>query len=168
MLNFKQLVINQNATIFDAMHLIDSFGFAEGILFVVDNEQKLLGTLTDGDIRRGLLNKLQTTDLVVNVANRNCTKIKLNQIISSEFKAFCYDQQISIIPIVNEENEIVEVISYEDLLKKIPVQAILMAGGRGERLKPLTDVLPKPLLKIGEKPIIEHNIAHAVNVVPNF
>ncbi len=164
MLNWKQLIISQSATILNAMQQIDSIGFSEGILFVVNDEEKLIGTLTDGDIRRGLLNHKQTTDTVLNVVNANCTKLIQNQKISTELKAFCLEKQIEAIPIVDANNVIVNIVSYNDLITQIPVQAIIMAGGRGERLKPLTDTTPKPLLVIGTKPIIEHNIDRLKNV----
>ena len=157
-MNWQQLIIKHTATIYEAMHQINDVGFASGILFVVNHNNILIGTLTDGDIRRGLLNKFQTTDTIDKVAYTAYTKLTNNENLSDETKKHCIENEIEYLPIINELGNIIDVISYRDIINTIPVQAIIMAGGRGERLKPLTDATPKPMLHVGNKPIIEHNI----------
>ena len=153
-MNWQKLIIKNTASIYDAMHLINDVGFADGILYVVNEDEKLVGTLTDGDIRRGLLSKFQTTDTIEKVVFKSFTKLTLNENLSNETKNHCIENEIEFLPVVNELGNIIDVISYRDFINKIPVQAIIMAGGRGERLKPLTDTTPKPMLQVGNKPII--------------
>ena len=157
-MNWQQLVINNKSSIYDALHQINSVGFSDGILFVVNDEGNLIGTLTDGDIRRGLLKKFQTTDMVEKIAFKEYLKIIENETLANETKNQCIENEIEYLPIVNSDGKLIDVVSYREIINKIPVQAIIMAGGRGERLKPLTDHTPKPMLVVGNKPIIEHNI----------
>ena len=87
-------------------------------------------------------------------------------------KTLCYEKQtkgfldlskyrennIKILPLVNERKELVHIIDLERTKSTLPLECMIMAGGRGKRLSPLTDTIPKPMLPLGEKPIIEHNI----------
>jgi NDP-sugar pyrophosphorylase family protein len=105
----------------------------DNILFVVDENNKLVGSLTDGEF-------------VVKGQNN------LDKII--EFR----EQNFKIIPVVDNNFRIINIINFRNIKSYLPIDVLLMAGGRGLRLKPLTDNIPKPLLKVGEKPIIQHNI----------
>lgn len=137
-------------------------------LFVVDENQRLKGTLTDGDIRRGFLNGLQLNDRVDKFITRdfsylNTTELKPNQIRQIKNKG------VRLLPVLDNDGRITRVIDFGKVKTILPVDAVLMAGGRGERLRPLTDNTPKPLLKIGEKPILEHNLDHLIyNGIQNF
>lgn len=127
------------------------------ILFVVDTNNQLIGSLTDGDIRRGLLTGKKTEDSINEIIQKDPKYIRkgekdLNKII--EYR----DRNIRVLPVLDKNHVVVNVISFRDLKSYLPVDAVIMAGGRGERLRPLTDVIPKPLLQVGEKPILEHNI----------
>ena len=126
-------------------------------LFVLDQNNKLIGTLTDGDIRRGFLKGLKLSDKVKSFTFKNFSKVLENSIDPIEVKRI-KELGVKLLPVVNANNIIVRVIDFSQVKNSLPIDAIIMAGGRGERLRPHTDTLPKPLLKIGEKTIIEHNI----------
>lgn len=145
--------------IVDALKIIDAN--ALGILFVVDNEDKLVGALSDGDIRRWLI---KTGDLQADIRfamNKNPKYIiEGNEKTSARILEKNY---ISVIPVVDDEMHIKDVIDNRELpdavdtkidsLKGVPV--VMMAGGKGTRLYPYTKVLPKPLIPVGDKPIAE-------------
>lgn len=126
-------------------------------LFVLDQNDKLIGTLTDGDIRRGFLKGLKLTDKVESFTFRKFSKVSENNIDPIEIKRI-KELGVKLLPVVDENNIIVRVIDFSQVKNSLPIDAVIMAGGRGERLRPHTDTVPKPLLKIGEKTIIEHNI----------
>lgn len=156
----KHLIVN---TVI-AKHALEKLNIlsADAILFVVDDEDKLVGSLTDGDIRRGLLSGLGLETLVTEFIRKDpkfLTRERYNieQIIEYRDKGF------RIVPVVDNDNRIVDVINFRFHKSYLPISAIIMAGGRGERLRPLTDQIPKPMLKIGDKPIIEHNINRLIS-----
>ena len=129
----------------------------DNILFVVDNNNQLVGSLTDGDIRRGLIKGIGIDSLVDQIIQSKPKFIvkgynNLDKII--EFREGNY----KIIPVVDNNLKIVNIINFRNIKSYLPVDAVIMAGGRGLRLQPLTDVTPKPLLKVGNKAIMEHNL----------
>jgi len=128
-------------------------------LFVVNEQNKLVGTLTDGDIRRGLIEGKSIDQRVEDFMFTNFRFVKQNHIDVELIKEF-RDKLLKLLPVLNEEGEIVKIIDLTHTQTCLPVDAVLMAGGRGERLRPLTDTMPKPMLPVGNKPIIEHNIDH--------
>lgn len=160
-IHYKNHLINQNSNVLEALALMDKLG-QDAILFVVDFENKLIGSLTDGDVRRGLIKGLTLEQSVMDFIQGNPKFIlKSNYDIKDiiEFRKNFF----KIIPVVNEEKKVVNIINFRIIKSYLPVDAIVMAGGRGERLKPLTDNTPKPLLKVGDKPIIEHNINRLIS-----
>ena len=129
------------------------------IALVVNDQNELLGTITDGDIRRGLLRGFSLESPISKIIQRKCLKAELNtpkETISEMMK----EKGISQIPIVSDKNKLIGLEITEELLPTsskllIPNYALLMAGGRGSRLKPVTNICPKPLLPINGKPILE-------------
>lgn len=129
----------------------------DNILFVVDENNKLIGSLTDGDIRRGLIKGIGIDSLVDQIIQSKPKYIvkgynNLDKII--EFR----EGNFKIIPVVDANHKIVNVINFRNIKSYLPLDAVIMAGGRGIRLQPLTDFTPKPLLKVGNKSIMEHNL----------
>jgi len=116
-----------------------------------------VGTLTDGDIRRGLLKDKEISDSVTQYMNRSYKSLNKDEANPDVMTAF-RKQEVWLLPILNQDNEIEEIIDLKRIRTVIPAAALIMAGGRGERLRPLTDTLPKPMLIVGDKPIIEINI----------
>ncbi|GAB4284937.1 MAG: hypothetical protein Kow0068_10180 [Marinilabiliales bacterium] len=156
MKTFDKHLLKQNSTIREALTRLDMLA-ADAILFIVDDNNKLIGSLTDGDVRRGLLKGFSLDNNVDDIKHPNPKFIRkgernINKVIEYREKNY------RIIPILNKEDQIVNVINFRELKSYLPIDAVIMAGGRGERLKPLTDDTPKPLLKIGDKTIIEYNI----------
>ncbi len=131
-------------------------------LFVVNENNKLIGTLTDGDIRRGLLQGKSIDQKVVDFMYPNFRFINNTYIDVNLIKKY-REQLIKLLPVLNSNGEIVKIIDLTHTKTCLPIDAVIMAGGRGERLRPLTDTLPKPLLPLGNKPIIEHNIDLLIN-----
>jgi dTDP-glucose pyrophosphorylase len=129
----------------------------DNILFVIDSDSKLVGSLTDGDIRRGLIKGIDIESNVDRVINKEPKYIikgqnNLNKIIQLR------EGNYKIIPVLDNEYKIINIINFRNIRSYLPVDAVIMSGGRGQRLQPLTDKVPKPLLKVGEKSIIEHNL----------
>lgn len=129
----------------------------DAILFVVDKNEKLIGSLTDGDVRRGLLKDISINDDVDQIIQsypKYITKGErdLNKIISYR------ESNFRILPVVDHSHKVINMINFRERRSYLPIDVVLMAGGRGERLKPLTIDTPKPLLKVGDKPIMEHNL----------
>lgn len=145
-----------NTSIRQALELLDQLA-SDAIIFLVDDENKLLGSLTDGDLRRGFIKGLGFEDHLSKFIQPNPKfiqqgKYNLKKIIALREKFF------TIFPVVDAQMKIINVVNFRHQKSYLPVDALIMAGGRGERLKPFTDHTPKPLLKVGDKPIIEHNI----------
>ena len=138
----------------DCIKLLDSLELK--ILFILDENSKLVGTVTDGDIRRAILNGNELSDPILTAMNKNFIKYTEGSDLSDiEMKILKDDLQA--IPIIDSNGTILEVHAAGVHLNqaKNDNTVLLMAGGFGTRLTPLTDDCPKPLLKVGEKPIIQ-------------
>lgn len=163
MQDFLQHIININEPARHALRIISSLPDKTSLtLFVVNEEGNLCGTITDGDIRRGLLNDLEISQPIDLFMNKNFKSLKDDGNNINKLKEY-RKLGVSLIPLLDNSGKLIEIM---DLSKKktiLPISALLMAGGRGERLKPLTDTVPKPMLKVGEKPIIEHNIDRLIS-----
>lgn len=161
MRNYKEYLINATDTLLVALKQLNVLG-ADGILFVTDSTNKLIGSLTDGDVRRGFLSGFTVDDLVTRFIQNEPKYIiesayTINEII--EYRNTHY----RIIPVLNKEHIIIDIINFRYNKSYLPVDAIIMAGGRGQRLSPITDTIPKPLIIIGGKPIIEHNVDRLIS-----
>lgn len=151
--SWKNILINPEATILDALGVIDNEALQ--VALVVNSEQKLLGVITDGDIRRGILNNLSLDTPVTEIMNcspitaeMSSTKEQLTQLMESK--------SILAIPLI-ENGKVVGLETLQRLLETTIYQnpVFIMAGGFGTRLRPLTDSCPKPMLKVGDKPILD-------------
>lgn len=162
-------IINIAQSAREALRILSSFSDNSSLtLFVVDDNDLLMGTITDGDIRRGLLNDLEISQSIGLFMNSNFKYVTSSSNITVDLKKF-RDQGIGLIPLLDSKKKLIEIIDLKKRKAALPITALIMAGGRGERLKPLTDTLPKPMLLIGEKPIIEHNIDRLISFgVMNF
>ncbi len=128
-------------------------------LFVVNNNDQLIGSLTDGDIRRGLLNGLSVADNVEQFMHRQFKFLRRNDFTLDQIREL-RTRRIELVPMVDNHMHIVRLVDLIKCKSILPLDVIIMAGGKGERLKPLTNNVPKPMLRIGEKPILEHNLLH--------
>ena len=151
-------------TVRDAMVTIDSN--AQRIALVIDRDSRLISTLTDGDIRRAILDGVTLDSLVEEVCSHKTSTLGSASITSSRSNApqLLYDLMVENcirqVPLVDEDSRVVGLVTLEDLRPQdyLPVKAVIMAGGFGKRLMPLTANTPKPMLPVGDKPLMEHTI----------
>lgn len=156
MRDYKEHLIRRDALLKDALAQLDKLA-SDAILFVVDDFGRLLGSLTDGDVRRGLLKGKGVEESVVNYIQANPKSVnKANYSIHEIIRL--REQNFKVLPVLDEDKRIVNVINFRLQKSYLPLDALVMAGGRGSRLSPMTDKVPKPLLKVGDKAIIDHNI----------
>lgn len=152
--NWERVVISPNASMRDALAVINAEALR--ICLVVDHEQRLLGVVTDGDIRRAILNNGALTQSVTAVMNS--TPITVSQKMTrAELLSIMRDRSILSLPIVDDNGRLMGLETWEQAEQTPNYEnpVFIMAGGFGTRLRPLTDNCPKPMLKIGDKPILE-------------
>lgn len=148
--------ISPTQTVRQAMKKINDLSGTSMTLFVINKEGELKGSITDGDIRRALINGGDLEAPVETVMNPNFLYAIDSDDISIKM-AQGRKKHIELLPLI-EDGKIVDVIDLRVTKSCLPLEAVLMAGGRGERLRPLTDDLPKPLLPVAGKPIIDYNV----------
>jgi dTDP-glucose pyrophosphorylase len=151
------LLITRTATLRDALAAID-LGLVRTV-FVVDGEQHLLGSVCDGDIRRALLAGLSLGDSVSQIMNPNPRSAN-EHAAASECRRLLLENDLQCLPIVSHDNIVLDVATLKSLEtpKKRHNVVFIMAGGFGKRLAPLTDRCPKPMLLVGDKPMLQHLI----------
>jgi len=160
----KDITIHARATIKEAMETLDRT--AEKVLLVVDDEQKLIGALTDGDIRRYILKEQDLTGVIENAYKKNPILVFQEEFDREKVKKIFMENKISLIPILNYNREVIDYVTWGTIFgnskgpenQKLHVPVVIMAGGSGTRLEPFTKVLPKPLIPVGAKPVIDHII----------
>ena len=155
-MSWEKHILNHSTTIKEALISLDALG-QDTMLFVVNEERKLIGALTDGDIRRGLLKGITLNDSVIKACNKTPHFIVHNEQYISKLISY-REKNLKLIPVINDTHEVIDIVNFRVSKSKLPVDAVIMAGGKGKRLRPLTNNTPKPLLKVGPKPIIEHLI----------
>jgi dTDP-glucose pyrophosphorylase len=160
-MEFRKHLISRNASVREALSQLNTLA-ADAICFVVDENEILVGSLTDGDIRRGFINGFNFETSILDFIQPNPLYIKKTKFSVEELEGY-RKRILKVIPIVDDEMRIIDIINLRIHASMLPVEAVIMAGGRGERLMPLTDNCPKPLLNVGDKPIIEHNVDRLIN-----
>lgn len=149
-------IITSQRSIREALILINSL--SEYLtLFVVDKKSKLIGTVTDGDIRRGIIEGLPLDNPIDAVMNANFKSFHEGELTISKIKSV-KAEKINLLPILDRNRKIEYIINLDLIKSLLPVNAFIMAGGMGKRLLPLTENIPKPLVKIKDKAIIDYNI----------
>ena len=151
-------LIYSDSKIFDVLKLMNHSG--KKTLFVINKNKKYLGSITDGDIRRYLVNNNNFDSPISKIYKKKSVYIYERDIINTDIKKIFLLNNIDLIPILNTTNNIVDQISIRDVLKnkkKISsIPLVIMAGGKGIRMKPLTNFIPKPLIPVNGKPMIEN------------
>lgn len=148
----------QNKTLLEALAAINSLAPDPLVLFVVDDEKRMVGTLTDGDSRRALVAGASVTDRAEKIMHRGFNFMYVQDIKNVKEIRRQKELKMVLVPVLDKENHIVDIINLEKYKTRLPVDAVMMAGGKGERLRPLTEKTPKPLLPVGDKAIIDHNV----------
>jgi dTDP-glucose pyrophosphorylase len=158
--NWRKSLVSADSSIKEAIRALDDGSLR--FVMIVDSKFKLIGTVTDGDIRRGLLRDLTLTDSIESIINVNpiSTDVDTN---TSVVEKLMLENSIQQIPILSESGIVVGVHIWEELGYLLPKDnlMVIMAGGKGTRLQPLTNDIPKPLLMVSGVPIIEHIIIRA-------
>lgn len=159
--DFSSLVVSQDTTLRNVISCIDKNG--KGIAIVLDNDNHLIATVTDGDIRRAILAGIDV-DLTINdLLHRRAQTSPEGPITAplgtsdANLLHIMAETTVRHIPLVDAENRVVDVALLSELVKEfeLPLRAVVMAGGFGTRLRPLTDEIPKPMLPIGNRPLLE-------------
>jgi dTDP-glucose pyrophosphorylase len=156
-------IIFKDKSLLQALEQINGLRNEPLVLFVVDEHERMVGTLTDGDSRRALIAGASVNDLVEHVMHKAFNYMKADDVDDVKEIKRQREMKMRLVPVLDGENHIVEIINLEKYKTRLPIDAVLMAGGKGERLRPLTEKTPKPLLKVGDKCIIDHNIDRLIN-----
>lgn len=156
-------IISEKKTLLEALKQINSIAPEPLVLFVVDDHQRMVGTLTDGDSRRALVAGASVNDTIDTVMLRNFRYMTTENADDVKEIRHQKEMKMKLVPILDKGNHIVDIINLEKYKSRLPFDAVLMAGGKGERLRPLTLETPKPLLKVGDKCIIDHNIDRLIS-----
>jgi dTDP-glucose pyrophosphorylase len=152
--NIQNIKLFKSSTIKEALEIINKA--AMQIALIVDEKDKLLGTLTDGDIRRGLLKGLDLSNSIEPLIFKTPTIAKISD-TREEVLKLALSKKLHQIPIVDDSGKVLGIQEIEELVKpkEKTNKVILMVGGLGTRLRPLTENTPKPMLKVGSKPILQ-------------
>lgn len=156
----NSFLITKDLSVKQVMKRMTDIG--QRVLFVVDDKKRLKGSLSDGDVRKWILSGGNLNEKVFKVCNRKPKFVKEKYHIE-DIKQTMLDLVIESVPVVKDDNGVVKILTWEHVFadkvpkqkKPLDIQIIIMAGGKGARLEPFTKILPKPLIPIGDKPIIE-------------
>jgi len=159
--NWHKALINKNYTIEKTIKNLNTTGLQ--ICFIVNKKNQLLGSVTDGDIRRAFLKGCVIKDKIKQYANYKPKKIAIKY-SNSDLINFFNKYKLSRIPVVNKKNQIIDLISYNEFSNEnnyLDIPVIFIVGGRGSRLAPLTNTIPKPMIKLKGIPILERLVLKA-------
>ncbi len=154
-------LIRETASPIEALRQLNERPGAAMVLFATDSAGRMTGTITDGDIRRSLIGGLGIEEKVEKAMHRAFRRLDAGVIDLAKVKEL-RDMQITLVPAIDCDGFITAVYNFAECHSILPLDAVLMAGGKGERLRPLTLTTPKPLLKIGDKCIIDYNVEELV------
>lgn len=153
-------IISNNKSIKDALAKFNQLApeaLAQTTLLVEGDKNAIIGVLTEGDIRRAMLAGISLNEKVEVAMNKQFHYFDENSYCEDKLEIF-KKKKIRFIPFLNKDKSLRDVIDLNNLHAVLPIEAVIMAGGKGERLRPLTLDTPKPMLKVGDKPILEHTI----------
>jgi len=154
MTDIKNLITTSDSTLRNVMEIIGRN--SKKIALVVDRDSKLIGTISDGDIRRGILEGKSLDSVIEDIYFKKPTVVNISESKEAVIK-LCIAKKIYQIPVVDDLGRIIGIELLDELLKPDihPNKVVLMVGGLGTRLKPLTETTPKPMLHVGSKPILQ-------------
>jgi dTDP-glucose pyrophosphorylase/CBS domain-containing protein len=168
-LNVSDLFVSINTPIREVIEQIDRSGRIS-IALIVNEDKQLISTITDGDVRRGILAGLSLDEPVSGLLPikallpRPLPLTAPLNLDSSTLLQMMRENAVRQIPLVNDKDQVVDIVILRDLLSsQTPLQAVVMAGGKGTRLRPLTDNIPKPMLSVGDRPLMELTIEKLYN-----
>ena len=166
----EKLLIDTKSTIKDALRQLNNSG--EKCLVVVGDGEKFIGTLSDGDVRKAILNGQEINSSIQTIFNKNSTYLLKDEYSKKEVKDIFLKNKFDLIPILNKTGKIIEILTWIEIFENgknrkktsLNLPVVIMAGGRGTRMEPFTKILPKPLIPIHGKPIIEHIIERFTDI----
>jgi dTDP-glucose pyrophosphorylase len=166
----KNITVKPDINIRQAMKEISQSG--KRCLVIVDSKNNLLGTLSDGDLRKAILDGAYTGDYIQNIYQSKPTVLIDGKYKIDEVKKLFEKGRFDIIPVIDDHGKLIDVLFFDTIFNDgknirkeiVDVKVVIMAGGRGTRMEPFTKVLPKPLIPIHDKPIIEHIIERFTNI----
>ena len=152
--NFQDVVVTQNIKIRESILILEKSN--KKIVLVVDDNFRLIATISDGDIRRGILKGISLDNCISEIYHIDFISINENK-SKKEIIEIMKKNEISQLPILDQNGKLVGLHLLNNLLEETKVEnnVVIMAGGKGTRLRPLTEICPKPMLKIGDKPLLE-------------
>lgn len=156
MKNIEKHIIHKKHSVRQVLSKLDILA-SDAILFLVNDDFELIGSITDGDIRRGLIKGLGLEDEIIKFSQAHPKFFRKNQFDLKQMQEW-REKNYKIIPVLDSKNKIIDIINFRLQKSYLPIDAVIMAGGKGTRLRPLTLDTPKPLLKVGGKAIIEYNV----------
>lgn len=160
----EELCITPDETLYRALEVINTFGDSSSKLaLVIDDNSKLLGVINDGDIRRALLGRNSLDTPVSEFMKKDFVYIEEGMARSAVLdimRSLCVDQ----IPVLDKQGRVISLHLLREMLSVEPLlnSALIMAGGKGTRLYPITENIPKPMVRVAGRPILEHTIHHLV------
>jgi dTDP-glucose pyrophosphorylase len=160
-MDLNHILISKEMSIFNALKKLNDIRDVSRLILFVHDNYRVIGSLTDGDIRRSVAQDGDVQKPVGEICNQNFAfeEVSDNFIDLKVYR----NKNIKILPLLDKERKLVRIIDLEKQKSVLPLEAMIMAGGRGKRLSPLTDTVPKPMLQLGNKPIIEHNIDRLIS-----
>ncbi len=166
----KDVFISPGSTLKQALRALSQSGGK--CLVVTDEKRELLGTLTDGDLRKAILKGKKLSDSIASIYQTQPIFFVEGVNKKEEAKRIFLEQKFDMIPVVNQEGRVSDVLSWSKVFnngerpsrRQMEAPVVIMAGGKGTRMEPFTKVLPKPLIPINEKPVIEHIIQRFTGV----
>ena len=159
-MNWKKNIVGESDSLRAAATVLNASPYK--LVLVCSSEGQLTGTLTDGDLRRGLLRGLSLEDSVTQAMNRSFVAGNQGE-PKAELHSLMRKKQIHELPILDKSGNVVDLVTDRPELTPFDGTFVIMAGGRGSRLMPLTDSTPKPMLLVGAKPILEHILTSAIS-----
>lgn len=162
MKDYNKYILSNTSTIRDALIALNNLSDDALTLFVLDKKERMIGSLTDGDIRRKLVDGCELSESVTKAMHTTFHYVNYSNINVLSIKKL-KETNIVLLPCLDEDMHILKIFNLKKFNSILPIDAVIMAGGKGERLRPLTDKIPKPLLKVGEKSIIDYNVDRLIS-----
>lgn len=157
----NEYILQDDVSIFQALQKLETQPGSIKTLLILNKENQVVGTLTDGDIRRALLKGMGLNHSVLEIIHSAFKFVRPEDGVE-QIKKY-RNEHIKLIPVLATNGELVDIINLSTHQSRLPIDAVLMAGGKGERLRPLTNDIPKPLLPVGGKAIIDYNVERLIS-----
>jgi dTDP-glucose pyrophosphorylase len=154
-MDIGNFIVGTDAGLIEVLKRIDSLPSVQTV-FIVNEKLQVVGTITDGDIRRGIINGLQLNRPITDFMFTAFSFLKEGDDNLAKLREF-RRRKLKVVPLLSKEGKLLKIYNFTQLKSLLPVDAVIMAGGEGIRLRPLTEKTPKPLLKVGNKEIIAYN-----------